>query len=57
MGRFTPCRYTHIALLVLAGLLILIGAAPRLETKAVNLAEEELAPAAAVRGRERPELA
>ncbi|HEX6548958.1 MAG TPA: MFS transporter [Candidatus Dormibacteraeota bacterium] len=42
MGQFMPYKYTHIVLLVLAGLLIAVGAALGPETKQVDLREEDL---------------
>lgn len=39
MGHFMPYKYTHIPLLVLAGLLIVVGAAVGPETKHVDLTQ------------------
>jgi MFS family permease len=56
LGHVMPYRYSHIALLALAGLLIVVGAVLGPETKSVDLAEEQLQPLGS-EPRRRPELA
>jgi MFS family permease len=57
LARLMPYEYTMIVLIVLAGVLMIVGAAIGPETREVDLAAPVLTPEAAEVGRRRPELA